>query len=260
MNNNLLLNKRVLVAEDNSINQFVVKHSLEKLGATADIVGDGKEAVEKITEGHYDLVLMDIQMPEMDGYEAAQYIRNELQNTTPIIAMTAFAINGEDEKCIEAGMNAYIAKPFSLETLNETITKVLSSPAEINTNPYILTKQGAVVDISMLYEVASDDETYIQLMITTFLENMPNTLLRIEDAYNKSDYEQLYSAAHYAKSSLSVIKINEMLEWVREIENCAKYKTDLEILPNLIGKVKSRFAVARQILQSIVVSEPNSIK
>jgi CheY-like chemotaxis protein len=250
MNENILMTKRVLVAEDNSINQVVVKHSLNNLGATVDIVTNGTEAIRKIKQQHYDLILMDIQMPDMDGYDTTRYIRNELQNSVPIIAMTAFAQKGEDEKCLQVGMNAYVSKPFTTEILNDTITKVLSTPMNVNANPYILNKEGVVVDISMLYEVASDDESYIQLMINTFIENMPTTIDRIDKSYNESDFEELYRAAHYAKSSLSVIKINEMLEWVQKIEASAKLKTNLEILPELIEKVQTRFAVARQLLQS----------
>jgi CheY-like chemotaxis protein/HPt (histidine-containing phosphotransfer) domain-containing protein len=250
MNENILMNKRILVAEDNSINQVVVKHALSNLGATVDIVTDGTEAIEKIKQQSYDLILMDIQMPDMDGYDTTRYIRNELQNSIPIIAMTAFAQKGEDEKCLEAGMNAYVSKPFTTESLSETISRVLSSPMNVTSNPYILTNKGVVVDISMLYEVASDDESYIQLMISTFLENMPITIERIEKSYSDGNYDQLYSAAHYAKSSLSVIKINEMLEWVQKIEASAKNKTNLETLPELIEKVKTRFVVARQILET----------
>jgi CheY-like chemotaxis protein len=259
MDDNILMNKQILVAEDNSINQVVVKHALNKLGATVDIVTDGRAAIEKIKQQPYDLILMDIQMPDMDGYDTTRYIRNELQNSIPIIAMTAFAQKGEDEKCLEAGMNAYVSKPFTTDSLNDTIIKVLSSPMNINSNPYILNKEGVVVDISMLYEVASDDESYIQLMISTFIENMPTTIERIEKSYRDGDYDQLYSAAHYAKSSLSVIKINEMLEWVRQIETSAKHKTHLETLPELIEKVKTRFAVARQMLQSKILHAGTTI-
>lgn len=250
MNNTFLQNKNILIAEDNKINQVVVKHTLSNLGATTDVVADGTEVIEKIRQQQYDLILMDIQMPEMDGYQATRYIRNELQNRVPIIAMTAFALNGEGEKCIEAGMNGYVSKPFTIESLSDIIEKTLFSPTAINVNPHVLASDGVVVDISMLYEVASDDETYIQLMINTFIENMPATIARIDKSYKDGDYEQLYSAAHYAKSSLSVIKINDMLEWVQKIEACAKHKTDLELLPQLIEKVKQRFEIVNELLLS----------
>jgi CheY-like chemotaxis protein len=259
MNENILVNKRILVAEDNSINQVVVKHALTNLGATVDIVTDGTEAIEKIKQQPYDLILMDIQMPDMDGYDTTRYIRNALQNSIPIIAMTAFAQKGEDDKCLEVGMNGYVSKPFTTESLTNTITKVLSSPMNVNSNPYILNKEDVVVDISMLYEVAADDENYIQLMISTFIENMPTTIERIEKSYSEGDYDELYRAAHYAKSSLSVIKINEMLEWVKEIEASAKYKKNFEMLPELIEKVKTRFAVARQMLQSKIQAANTTI-
>src|SRR5438128_1318805 len=149
MSENILLNKNVLVAEDNAINQMVVKHTLLKLGANADIAGDGAEAIEKFKKNKYDLILMDIQMPLMDGYETTAYIRNQLGSNVPIIAMTAFGLNGEDEKCYECGMNNYVSKPFTVENLGSVIQKVLSLPAEISANPHILLNKNVTVDLSM---------------------------------------------------------------------------------------------------------------
>lgn len=248
MNENILLNKKVLVAEDNAINQMVVKHTLLKLGASADIAGDGAEAIEKFKKNHYDLILMDIQMPLMDGYEATAYIRNQLRSNVPIIAMTAFGLNGEDEKCYESGMNNYVSKPFTIENLSSTIQKVLSLPTEVSTNPYILANKNISVDLSMLYEISGDDESYISVMVQTFLENMPNTLKKIDSALSAEDWEGLYRAAHYAKSSLSVIKINEMFDAVITIEGNAKNKTHLQSLPSLVKKVNESFLIAEEIL------------
>lgn len=248
MSENILLNKNVLVAEDNAINQMVVKHTLLKLGATADIAGDGAEAIEKFKKNKYDLILMDIQMPLMDGYEATAYIRNQLQSNVPIIAMTAFALNGEDEKCYECGMNNYVSKPFSIENLSSVIQKVLSLPAEVNANPYILVNKNVSVDLSLLYDISGDDESYISVMVQTFLENMPDTLKKIKQHLHDEDWEALYKAAHFAKSSLSVIKVSEMYEAVISIEQNAKAKTNLQTLPALVKKVNECFLVAEEVL------------
>ncbi|MFT5453497.1 MAG: two-component system sensor histidine kinase/response regulator [Enterobacterales bacterium] len=108
---------RVLVVEDNAVNQMVARGMLKKFGVTVDVVADGKEAVNTLETLPYDLVFMDCQMPVMDGYEASRCIREPqskvLDKTIPIIAMTANVIKGDREKCIAAGMNNYIAKPVS---------------------------------------------------------------------------------------------------------------------------------------------------
>lgn len=248
MSVNILENKNVLVAEDNAINQMVVKHTLLKLGANADIAGDGAEAIEKFKKNKYDLILMDIQMPLMDGYEATIYIRNQLRSTIPIIAMTAYGLNGEDDKCFECGMNDYVSKPFTIENLSAVIQKVLSVPSEVRPNPYILVSKNISVDLSMLYDISGDDEAYIAVMVQTFLENMPNTLRKIEQCLEEENWDSLYQAAHYAKSSLSVIKVSEMFGAVLEIETNAKNKINLQALPTLVHKVYEAFLVAEELL------------
>lgn len=250
MNENVLDNISVLVAEDNTINQLVVKHTLKKLGARVEIVSDGTEAVEKLRMNTYDLVLMDIQMPLMDGYEATRQIRNNIGSKVPVIAMTAFALKGEDEKCFACGMNGYIAKPFTLESLQNALLKVLNIQGNsvVASNPHLITVGDITVDISMLYEIAGNDQEYINTMIFTFLENMPATIEKIEFNMRDGDYDSLFRSAHYAKSSLSVIKINNMLEWVEKIEHMAKYKVDLAELPVIVNQVVRKYMQAEKLL------------
>ncbi|MBI3510691.1 MAG: MASE1 domain-containing protein [Bacteroidetes bacterium] len=119
----------ILVAEDNEMNQMLIMKMLEGLKSKTDLAWNGKIAIEKTTANKYDLVLLDIQLPEKDGYEVARYIRRELTatgNAVPIIAVTAHAMHGEEEKCFEAGMNGYITKPFSKKALFEKIRSVMS--------------------------------------------------------------------------------------------------------------------------------------
>jgi CheY-like chemotaxis protein len=121
---------RILIAEDNIANQKVLKRILQKLGYHADVVADGNEAVKTLKTTPYDLVLMDIQMPELNGLEATAVIRQmEKKSGThmPIIAVTAHALHGEKERCLAAGMDGYLSKPIQIKSLSEAIQEQLTS-------------------------------------------------------------------------------------------------------------------------------------
>jgi len=118
---------RVLLAEDNVVNQRVARRMLERLGCSVDVVGDGRAAVEAASRDHYDLILMDVQMPEMEGFAATGEIRRR-GTETPVVAMTAHALQGDRERCLAAGMNDYLTKPVRLEALAEVLTRWGTAP------------------------------------------------------------------------------------------------------------------------------------
>jgi protein-histidine pros-kinase len=118
---------RVLLAEDTLVNQRVAVRMLEKRGHVVTVVGNGLEAVNAVESGRFDLILMDVQMPELDGLEATRRIRGA-GHTLPIIAMTAHAMKGDDDRCIAAGMDGYVSKPVSAARLHEAIDAVLARP------------------------------------------------------------------------------------------------------------------------------------
>ncbi|MCC6634708.1 MAG: response regulator [Chitinophagaceae bacterium] len=125
MTNELLIGKNILIVEDNAINQMLVKYAFAKSGANAIVAENGSQALELMNQNKFDAILMDIYMPELDGYQTTDIIRNQLHSSIPIIAMTALAMKGEEEKCLALGMNGYISKPFSSETLFQEIKRVL---------------------------------------------------------------------------------------------------------------------------------------
>ena len=124
-----LTGKRFLVAEDNEVNQQLVDHVLRRAGGEVQLAGNGELAVRFLQQGgQYDLIIMDLQMPVMDGYATTQYIRNELRLSIPIIAMTATALIGEQMRCFEVGMNDYMTKPFEFTELYKRIVSLLDNP------------------------------------------------------------------------------------------------------------------------------------
>lgn len=248
MSEPLLENKNVLVAEDDAINQLVVKHTLSKLGAKVTVVGNGADAVKYCKDNDCDLVLMDVQMPVMDGYEATEKLRNEANINVPIIAMTAFALKGEEEKCLAMGMNGYVSKPFTTDSLSTAIKKVLQSAPAENSNAHLIQKDDVIIDISMLYDISGNDEGFVRMMVQTFLETFPVTVNTLEKSIDELDWNGIYKTAHHAKSSLSVIKVNELFDWIFEIETNGRNKSDLPGIKHTFSKIKQRHQAAHKLL------------
>ena len=232
MNLNLLAGKNILVVEDNSINQMLVKHILSKSGATAiHIAGNGVQALDFLKVNSYDIILMDIHMPEMDGYQTTLVIRNILNLSVPIVAMTALAIKGEDQKCMSIGINGYVAKPFTMDTLYNELERVImdasaTQPNKMQTSFRQVSDGDVTIDLSYLDELASSDKAYIKTMINLFIENMPGTIEKMEQYNRIRDWENLAKTTHFAQSSLAIIKVKKLYDLALQIENVATIKHD----------------------------------
>lgn len=255
-----LKHKRILVVEDNSINQLLVKHILKKTDATLDFAEDGKIALQFVRKHHYDLILMDLQLPEMDGYETTYFIRNEINSSVPIIAMTAMLFAGEENKCFNVGMNGYLIKPFTIENffqaLNNTIAQIETN---IHNNEELIGDIDITIDLSVLKTLAGDDKLYMKTIVQTFLDNMPATIEQLNTYCNNEDWVNLAKTAHFAKSSLSVIKIKQLLETVQSIEWQCRHNEYVETLPEKIEYINANYTVAKQYLESYFEMEKEAI-
>ena len=217
-----LSGKKFLVAEDNEVNQKVIRHVLQKAGGVVDIANNGLEAVaflKKSTE--YNLIIMDLQMPEMDGYAATKYIRNVMNLSIPIIAMTASALKGEKSKCIEIGMNDYLSKPFDFSFIYKRISMLLGDTTATECVPIIEKPQKEnLFDLCLLEEM--DDNEYMSDVLDIFLKNTPTELDELNRACNANKYETVYKMAHKLKSSTGLLKANNLLNVLIKIEDTAK--------------------------------------
>lgn len=196
----------ILVAEDNLMNQQLINHLMEQWGAKHTLVNNGKEALEALKKQPFALVLMDIQMPEMDGYTTALAIRNELKSNVPIVAMTAHAMPGEKEKCLSYGMNEYISKPIKEAELYGIIERYAQKGEAAGTNA-----NEPLVDLTYLKELSLGDAEFENAIIRQFVVQVPEEWALLQEAVQKLNFQQIKSVAHSMKSSVAYMGLADKL-------------------------------------------------
>ncbi len=252
----------ILLAEDNKMNQLLAKRIFEKWNCRLEIADNGKIATEMLKGKNYDIVLMDIQMPEMDGYETTKYIRNKMsipKSQTPIIAMTAHALIGEAEKCISVGMNDYISKPFIKKTLYEKIRQLtrknisksqttdLQIPEIEKEN--IANENGQHIDLTYLINVSEGSNEFVEEMIDCFLTQTPEMLEDLKKYLNEKKWVELGGVAHKMKPTINFIGLHSIKDIVKTVEHDASEQINLDSLPYLVEKLIRVCSVAIKELQ-----------
>ncbi|MFQ5433539.1 MAG: response regulator [Anaerolineae bacterium] len=226
---------RILLAEDNAVNQKVALRILERLGYRADVAANGLEVIEALHRQPYDVILMDVQMPEMDGVAATQHIRAEWPITKQprIIAMTAHALTGDRERFLATGMEAYISKPVQI---NELILALQDSQQMEYESPVPETAVPGIdiVSFNRLKDTLGDSASgLIAELVETFSQSVPSMLDAMDDAVQKQDMEQLTWLAHTLKSSSASMAANHLSNLCRQLEQ----KVESNAAANLAGEV-----------------------
>ncbi|KFF04148.1 ATP-binding protein [Flavobacterium reichenbachii] len=245
---------RVLVVDDNAINQSLMKHLLSQWNIDFDMVSNGLEAVEYLRKKDCDLVLMDLQMPQMDGYTATQQIREILKLDIPIIAMTAHALPGEREKCLSRGMNEYLSKPIKEEELFKLIASFglkESKSEEINvreTNPVF-----EYIDLTYMKSVSSGNKAFEETVTKQFIDNVPRHLEQLKKAYQNQDFKMTKLTAHDLKSSVAIMGLLPLLEEKLDIlETASEQNTTLQqILDDVESILNLSLVEAKIFLESL---------
>src|SRR5262249_41045236 len=220
---------RILLAEDNAINQKVALRLLERLGFGADVVGDGRQALARLDHTAYDVILMDVQMPEMDGLEASRAIcaRWVASERPRIIAMTAEAMQGDRDKCLAAGMDDYIVKPVTLDRLAAALAKcrplaAATAPEAAATPPVEKQRIAAdtALDRDVLDQLREDlgGTAALREVIRSFLDQTPSVLSALRDAAAGADVPSIRRAAHMIKGTSSILGARQLSEQCAEIE------------------------------------------
>ncbi|WP_129021494.1 PAS domain-containing hybrid sensor histidine kinase/response regulator [Edaphocola flava] len=216
---------RVLLVEDNEMNRLLAKTIMNQRGAVVEEAENGRIAVEMLQkDAAYDVILMDVQMPLMDGVQATRYIRHQLQLEIPIIALTASAYNSERSKCLEAGMNDYLAKPFDEEDLVKIIFAWVNHGERKNfvQKTSIEPEADALYDLGKLRDMADGDEVFLERMVNLFIKIVPESLVQLQEAYAQQNFTQLGAVAHKLKPSILNMGISTLRRDVLLLENRAE--------------------------------------
>lgn len=243
---------RILLVEDNAVNQKVALRILERLGYRADIAGNGIEAIEALRRQPYDLVLMDVQMPEMDGLEATRRICQEWPSERPrIVAMTANAMLDDRNICLQAGMDDYISKPIRVAELIQTLEKCQPRPLhskkgteeQSNSNSELLpisNSRQSTIDTKVLQDLqkmlGEDEPHAFAEVIESYIADMPKLMQAIQTAIDNADAEALRLSAHSLKSTSATIgamTFSKLLKRIEEISKSGKTAEAAPILPEL---------------------------
>ncbi len=222
---------KILVVDDNEMNRSLMEHLFNEWGLAFDMAGNGLEALGRLQQNAYNLVLMDIQMPEMDGYTATRRIRTELRSQVPVIAMTAHALAGEREKCLSSGMNEYISKPINERELYELINRFANLPErQENKRSNGSPQTFQYINLDYMKEIGRGNTIYEKKVTQQFLEAIPRSLQQLEDAFMGNDLHTLQRQAHDLKTTVSVMGLTERLNpLLDELENAGAITPSLGV-------------------------------
>ena len=238
---------KVLVVEDIALNQLLMKTLLDDFGFHRDIAENGQIAIEKLKAKKYDIILMDLQMPVMNGFEATEYIRNTMNSKIPIIALTADVTTVDLAKCKAVGMNDYIAKPIDERVLYSKIVGILKKPKleklydKINENQKGLEKKIKCIDLVYLNQRTKSNPILMMEMISLYLEQTPSLITTIKQSLVDEDWILLGASVHKMIPSFSIMGINpdfeNMAKKIQEYAIAQEQKEDLHYLVTQLEEI-----------------------
>jgi CheY-like chemotaxis protein/HPt (histidine-containing phosphotransfer) domain-containing protein len=225
----VLRGRRVLVAEDNVVNQMLARRLLEKLGAIVTLAETGAAALEQLAAGSFDVVLMDCQMPILDGYEATKQIRagaaGAAARDVPIIALTAHALSGDRQRCLDAGMNDYLTKPIDPGALRTKLEHLLAPTlAHESSLPRVAQNElaSAIFDVAALRARVGADDEFLQELIALFVTTMEERIIALLSAVNRDDAAAIATEAHAIKGAAANVDARTLAAAAATLEKSAR--------------------------------------
>jgi two-component system, sensor histidine kinase and response regulator len=251
---------RILLAEDNITNQLVAVAMLKKLGQRVDVVANGIETITALRSVPYDLVFMDCQMPEMDGFEATRRIRSgdagDACRSIPIVAMTARAMHGDREKCLAAGMDDYVPKPVSRTAIEEVMDRWLfgigrSKPSSVAATNHGMEADAQIFDEADLRERMPEDEDLVRAVIGTFMKDATVRISALSAAVDAGEADTVLRESHTIKGAAGTISAERMRAVAFEIESACKPGYDTERIKSLVPLLTQEFQRLTAVIESV---------
>lgn len=236
-------NLSVLLVEDNDLNRMVAQNSLKYYNCKVTEAENGIVALDILKKQKFDVILMDIQMPEMDGIEATRILRNEWKLTTPIIALTANAFKTEIEKCRAVGMNDYITKPFDESEMMEIIAKHVGNDRVVPTQ---IVKTEKLYNLEGLQEVCKGEADFMETIRDMFVEQTQTVLKEVEKSISDNNFLAVYQYIHEIKPSVEMFGIMSIMDSIKELEWLSRETQDK-------NKMTALFELIKTTLQEVVV-------
>ena len=236
---------KVLVVEDMALNQLLMRTLLDDFGFECDIIDNGKLAIDKLKTNQYDIILMDLQMPEMNGFETTKYIRNTLKSSIPIIALTADVTTVDVEKCRHAGMNDYLAKPIDDKLLYSkivTLVKNLSPDTSktLENNIDNITNKISYVNLSYMNNLTKSNSKLMKEMIELYLKQTPPLITTMKKSFQDKNWQLLSSSVHKIIPSFLIVGMKKDFELMaHKIQEFANTQTYLEDLSEMILQLEN---------------------
>ncbi len=240
----------ILLAEDNQLSGKLMTVLFAQFGITIQVAVNGLEAVEKIETDNFDVVLMDMEMPVMNGYEATAMIRNQLKNNIPIIALTANARPGEKKKCLQLGMNGYMSKPIHSAVLFDTIYKLTGK--DVFTKPAIIDLQTVsvasdkVCNLDYLMGATHGNKETVNNLVTVFFKETKKELNYLNDAIRENNYPVIGDISHKIKSAFSILGISVLEPVFKEMEQLSSSTSSIGNIELLSRRVNLVFNQAKE--------------
>jgi CheY-like chemotaxis protein/nitrogen-specific signal transduction histidine kinase len=236
-------NIRVLVVEDIALNQLLIKTLLDDFGFERDIASNGKIAIEMLKNKSYDIILMDLQMPEMNGFEATEYIRNTLHSTIPIMALTADVTTADLAKCTSVGMNDYVSKPIDEKILYNKIIGLVRKPNTMPKKPteneVLSVQKKKYTDLTYLRARTKSNNQMMMEMLEAYLEQTPALITALTKSFKDEDWEILQATAHKIIPSFSIIGMSSEFETIaRNVQEYAVSRQKLEGIQEMVNQLE----------------------
>jgi len=233
----------ILLVDDNYVNQQLGEIMLSKMGAQVTVVSNGRQALKELEKQAFDLILMDVQMPVMDGYQTTRKIREHLKLMTPIIGLSASSLKEDIEYCYKCGMNDYLGRPYTKKTFQDKIHQWTNIDNPIPNHH--VSQSNLLTGLSYLEEIFQGDTKMISGIVETFIHHQDSMVVEMQKALQAKDYPKIASISHKIRSSLQTVGLTSLYEPLEDLENNARNLQHLDLIQEKFDDIEKTLSKAK---------------